>query len=90
MPPMLGESNAGLGGWHRSQDLQEVVDPLWGQLDGLADSVDEPSEYHLSCHPTPIPFQNLFDRDGFLSVVGTVGGVQGPEDGADGCEKDAA
>jgi hypothetical protein len=63
--------------------------PVWGQLDGLAYGVDEPSEYHLPCHPTPIPFQNLLDRDGFLSL-GTVVGVQELEEGVNGSEENSA
>ena len=39
-----------------------------GKLHSLAQGVNDPTENELACGPTAIPFQELLEGDGFLTV----------------------
>jgi hypothetical protein len=85
----LGEGDACLVGPDGGKDLQETVNAVGWQFDGLTDRVNEPPKHHLAGGPTPVAFQKLLNGDGLLTV-GAVGGVKGAEHRVDGSEEDAA
>ena len=79
----FGECDARLVGSDGREDFQKTGDTVWGQFDGMADSIQEPAQDDFPSRPPAIALEELFDRDGFLAVR-AIGGVKRPEDRVDG------
>jgi hypothetical protein len=58
---------------------------VFGQLDGLCDGVDNPTEEDLACGPLSISLSKFAEGDGFRAVCG-IGRAVRSEDVIDGLE----
>lgn len=87
VPALDGDSLLMKG--YRCKDFGETVDTMLGQLDRHLDGVNDPSQNGLQCGPITVTFEELFDGDGLLAVLGILG-IERSKDRVDSVEEDAA
>jgi hypothetical protein len=85
--PALG-GNTSLAAGESGEDFFQSAHAPRGELDGVFNAVEHPTQYSLAGVPGAIAGEKFLDRDGLLARAGIVG-AEGPENGVNRLKKDA-